>query len=103
MAELNGWAGKILRINLTNGKIDRINTEQYVPKYVGGLGIGLKIMWDEVADDVKPLEPENKLIFMVGPLTGTLSPSSGRLTAVSKSPHTWPVEQTTRGSMGGHR
>jgi aldehyde:ferredoxin oxidoreductase len=101
MAELKGWTGKILRINLTNGKIEKVDTEQYVPKYIGGLGIGLKIIWDEVAPDVKALDPENKLLFMGGPLTGTLAPSSGRLTAISKSPHTWPVEQTTRGSAGG--
>ena len=102
MAEMKGWAGKILRINLTNGKVEKVDTEQYVPKYIGGLGIGLKIIWDEMAPDVKPLDPENKLIFMVGPLTGTLAPSSGRLTCITKSPHTWPIEQTTRGSIGGH-
>jgi aldehyde:ferredoxin oxidoreductase len=102
MAEIYGWAGKILRINLTDGKMARVDTEKYLPKYVGGLGIALRIMWDEVGGDVKPFDPENKLIFMVGPLTGTLSPSSGRLTAVSKSPHTWPIEHTTRGNMGGH-
>jgi aldehyde:ferredoxin oxidoreductase len=102
MAELKGWTGKILRINLTNGKVEKVETAQYVPEYIGGLGIGLKVVWDEVAPDVKPFDPENKLIFMGGPLTGTLSPSSGRLTVISKSPHTWPVEQTTRGSMGGH-
>jgi aldehyde:ferredoxin oxidoreductase len=102
MAELKGWTGKILRINLTNGKIEKVETAQYVPEYIGGLGIGLKVVWDEVAPDVKPLDPENKLIFMGGPLTGTLAPSSCRLTEISKSPHTWPVEQTTRGSIGGH-
>lgn len=102
MEKLYGWAGKILRINLTNGKIEKVDTERYVPKFIGGLGIGLKIMWDEVSGDVNPFEPENKIIFMGGPLSGTLSPSSGRLTAVTKSPHTWPVEHTTRGNMGGH-
>lgn len=102
MAELKGWTGKILRINLTSGKIEKVETAQYVPEYIGGLGIGLKIVWDEVPPDVKPFDPENKLIFMGGPLTGTLAPSSGRLTVISKSPHTWPVEQTTRGSIGGH-
>lgn len=102
MAELRGWTGKILRINLTNGKVEKVETAQYVPEYIGGLGIGLKVIWDEVAPDVKPFDPGNKLIFMGGPLTGTLSPSSGRLTVISKSPHTWPVEQTTRGSIGGH-
>jgi aldehyde:ferredoxin oxidoreductase len=102
MVELKGWAGKILRIDLTSGKIEKVDTERYVPKYIGGLGIGLRIMWDEVSGDVRPLDPENKLILMGGPLSGTLSPSSGRLTAVSKSPHTWPVEHTTRGNIGGH-
>ena len=66
MAELKGWAGKILRVNLTDGKIEKVDTEKYLPKYVGGLGIGLKIMWDEVRGDVKPFDPDNKLIFMAG-------------------------------------
>ena len=97
-----GWAGQILRINLSSGKIDKQDSREYVPKYLGGLGIGLKMMWDEVPAEVGPFDPENRIVFAVGPLTGTYTPTNGRTIVVSKSPQTYPVEQCSRGSFGGH-
>jgi len=97
-----GWAGQILRIDLSTGKITKQDSREYVPKYLGGLGIGLKIMWDEVPSEVGPFDPENRIVFAVGPLTGTYTPTNGRTIVVSKSPHTYPVEHCSRGSFGGH-
>ncbi|MBW1829841.1 MAG: aldehyde ferredoxin oxidoreductase, partial [Deltaproteobacteria bacterium] len=97
-----GWAGQILRIDLSTGKIAKQDSREYVPKYLGGLGIGLKIMWDEVPAEVGPFDPENRIVFAVGPLTGTYTPTNGRTIVVSKSPQTYPVEQCSRGSFGGH-
>ena len=100
--DLCGWAGKILRVDLNSNTIHFDKTEKYIPQYIGGLGIGLKIIWDEVGPHIKPYDPENLLIFAVGPLTATWVPSAGRTTIISKSPITYPINHITRGSFGGH-
>ncbi|MFQ6076672.1 MAG: aldehyde ferredoxin oxidoreductase N-terminal domain-containing protein [Candidatus Bathyarchaeia archaeon] len=101
MTELYGFAGKILRVDLTNGKISIEDTTKYAPRFMG-LGIGLKVMWDEVPPETDPFDPENRLILCCGPLVGTKAPSSGRTEVVSKSPHTWPKALTTRSGFGGY-
>ncbi|MDK2925582.1 MAG: hypothetical protein PWQ41_1356 [Bacillota bacterium] len=101
MPELCGYTGTVLRVDLTTGKVSKEPTAKYID-FIGGLGLGWKVMWDEVPAKVKPFDPENRIIFGVGPLTGTYAPTSGRTVVISKSPQTWPVEQTTRGSFGGH-
>jgi aldehyde:ferredoxin oxidoreductase len=67
-----GWKGKILRINLSKGKI----TKQNLPKdlarsYVGGRGVNAKILYDELKAGIDPLSPDNILVFSTGPLNGT--------------------------------
>ena len=84
----NGWTGTILRVNLTNGTFEKEPTEKYSEDFLGGKGINAKILWDEVGPEVKPLDPENRLIFGVGPLVGTLVPGSCRCSVTSKSPQT---------------
>jgi aldehyde:ferredoxin oxidoreductase len=84
----NGWRGTILRINLTNGNLEKERTDKYSEEFLGGKGINAKILWDEVGPDVKPLDPENRLIFGVGPVVGTLVPGSCRTSITSKSPQT---------------
>ena len=66
-----GWVGKILRVDLTTGMITEIPTSNYVPKYIGGRGIGAKIHWDEISPAVGAFDPQNILTFMTGPLAGT--------------------------------
>ena len=95
-----GWAGKILRVNLTNGTFSTVDTFKYVPKYVGGIGVANRIWWEEVPKGVKAFDPENKLIFMSGPATGTPAPSGGRGEFVTISPHSYP-EQYTYSGIGG--
>lgn len=96
-----GWTGKILRVDLTERRWSVEPTERYAEKFIGGIGIGLKIFWDEVSPKVGALDPENKLIFASGPLTGTLAPGSGRFELISKSPRSYPRETVTRSGMGG--
>ena len=77
---INGWAGTVLRVNLTTGAI---TTEDTLPKYkpfIGGMGIGYKIIWDEVPLDSDPLGDAAKAVFSVGPLTASGVPCSGRMT-----------------------
>ena len=81
--------GKILRVDLTNGKIsEEFPDEETLKLYLDGSGIATKYMIDEIPKGIDPLGPENKLIFMTGPLTGTPSPSTGRYSVNAKSPLT---------------
>jgi len=77
-----GWTGKILRVDLTARRWYVESTYKYAERFVGGIGIALKILWDEYKPDVKAFDPENKIIFAPGPLTGTLAPASGRFEIV---------------------
>ena len=86
---MSGFMGKILRVNLSDGSSRREDTPMDLARlYLGGNGLATKILMDEVPVGADPLGPHNKLIYMTGPLTGTLSPSSGRFSAVAKSPLT---------------
>lgn len=78
-----------MRVNLD----DLSHKDEHVPEndlemFVGGEALGIKYLYDEVPAGADPLGPENRLIFMTGPLTGTLAPTSGRHCVVTKSPLT---------------
>ena len=77
--------GDILRINLTSGTIGREPLkENIVRNYIGGLGIGAKILYDEVPPEASWSDEANRLIFAAGPLNGTAVPGSGTICAVTK-------------------
>lgn len=85
----NGFMGKILRVNLPAGTVSEENLpEEKMRKYLGGVGIATSYLYEEVPAGVDALGPDNKLIFMTGPLTGTASASSARYSVVAKSPLT---------------
>lgn len=67
-----GYVGKILRVDLTNRKtaIEPLD-EKELQKFSGQCGIGVRMMYREVPSNVKAMDPENRLIFMTGPFTGT--------------------------------
>ncbi len=89
MFKYKGYTGKYLRVDLTKRKINICEmSEDMAENYLGGNGFGTKILWDEVPQNVEPLEELNKIIFATGPLTGTIWPSAGRLSVISKSPLT---------------
>lgn len=95
-----GWAGKLLRVNLTEGTISKEDLKlEDARNYIGGRGLGSKILMDEVDPRVDPFSPENKLIFMTGPLTGTFAGSSGRYEVVAKAPLTGTIGAS---NSGGH-
>lgn len=71
--------GKIIHLDLTDEHIKYEYVDEDVArKYLGGVGLAAKMVWDETQKDTKPLSPENPLIFMTGPLTGTVVPKSSR-------------------------
>jgi aldehyde:ferredoxin oxidoreductase len=75
----DGWTGKRLRVNLSDGAVtvEEID-ESYRKKWLGGRGFNSELLYREVGPDIDPLGPDNRLIFGVGPLTGTFAPSSGK-------------------------
>lgn len=84
-----GFMGRILRVNLTAGSIsEEVIPEDRVRKYLGGVGIATRYLYDEVPAGVDPLGADNKLIFMTGLLTGTASASAARYSVVATSPQT---------------
>ena len=101
MSRLYGWAGKILRVDLTTGKSTEVSTSDYAPRFIGGSGVCAKVAWDELPPEVGPFDPENRLIFMTGPMAGTLVPAAGRVSVGFISPHTYPTEDYVRSNFGG--
>ncbi len=96
-----GWVGKILRVDLTTGKITETPTSDYVPQLIGGRGVAAMIYWEGVTPECGAFDPENALIMMTGVANGTLSPSASRLTIVNKTPV--PVKECyTWSAPGGH-
>lgn len=95
-----GWMGKIIRANLADETIDTepLNMRD-VRLYLGGRGLGARIHVNEVGPTADALSPENKLIFMTGPLTGTLAACEGRYQVVAKVPLTGTVGAC---GTGGH-
>ncbi len=81
-----GWVGKILKINLTSQQAETESTEPYIDKYIGGRGIGVRLVYDHYVPGTDAFDPANPLIFSMGPLTGTAMPSSGRTDVTALSP-----------------
>ena len=101
-SRVHGWAGKVLRVNLTEGEIWTEPSVEYGRKYIGGRGIAARLAWEEIPAGIGPFDPENLLIFSVGPLTGTSAPYSGRTTVCTLSPQAYPYEWFSRSSVGGY-
>ena len=74
---MNGYAGKLLRVNLSKEKISKEEISESLKKdFLGGRGFAAKILWDEVKK-ADPLSEKNKLIFSTGPLTGQAATQGG--------------------------
>ncbi len=97
---MHGWSGKILRVNLSDQTTDdlRLNPDIYA-RNIGGKGLAGELLFDHFQrgwDD-----PQLPLVFMTGPLNNTVSPTSGRMTVMSRSPLTGAVcDASVGGKMG---
>ena len=99
---MNGWAGKILDIDLTTGTVQTRPLDETMARlFVGGRGLGARLLWDEVGPDVDPLSPENVLIFTTGPLTATGYQTSNRFSVTCKSPLTGTILDANSGGYWG--
>lgn len=95
-----GWMGKIIRVNLTDSTVEKegLNLKD-ANLYIGARGLGTKMLMDEVDPEVEPFDPENKVIFMTGPLTGTFASCPGRYNVITKAPLTGTIGAA---NSGGH-
>jgi aldehyde:ferredoxin oxidoreductase len=97
------YAGKILRVDLTTGKIStELLSEKMAKDYIGGIGLGIRLLVDNSKPGTDPFAPDNPLIFATGPLSGTMGPTAGNgYAVVSKSPATGGVgEAKAHGFFG---
>ena len=100
MAELGGYAGKVLRIDLTRkeAKTSKLGKD-LAAQFLGGRGFNAKRLYDLVGPGTDPLGPENALTFATGPLVGTMFPTACRFNVSAKSPQTGILGDT---NAGGH-
>src|SRR5512137_1057316 len=99
---MKGYAGKILRVDLSKERITAENLdEDLAKKFIGGSGLGTKILYDETGPETDPLGPENRLILMTGPFAATPVITSGRHHMVTKSPLTGAYTESDSGGTWG--
>jgi len=97
-----GYAGKLLRVNLSTGEIKTEQLDFALSRmFLGGRGLASKILYDEIDPKVDPLSPENKIIFAAGPLTGTNAPTGGRYMVITKGPLTGTIASSNSGGFFG--
>jgi aldehyde:ferredoxin oxidoreductase len=99
---VKGYAGKLLHVNLTKqeSQVEALS-EQEARTFIGGSGLAAKRLWEMTGNETDPLGPENVLIFMTGPLTGTKLPLSGRHEVAAKSPLTGIYGESDVGGRWG--
>ena len=99
---MNGYAGRILRVSLTDRSISTIPTGDY-EQWGGGHGMGSAIFWDLCREKaISGFDPRNVITIMTSPLTGTLVPSAaGRTEMQGIGVQSSPIEWFTRSNFGG--
>ncbi len=95
-----GYAGKVLRINVSDGsyRIEPLDMEE-ARQYIGGRGFNAARLYKEVPAGTDPLGPDNKLMVATGPLVGTMFPTASRFNVSARSPLTGIFGDT---NAGGH-
>lgn len=81
-----GYAGNILRVDLSTGNVNKVPIEDYADLFLGGRGIAAKIYWDEVPPGIDAFDPENRLLFVTGPIAGVPGFAGSRWQVCGKSP-----------------
>ena len=92
-----GWQRKVLRVNLTERtcKPEPLNME-WARQYLGQRGLATKYLCEEIDPACDPLSPDNKMIMVTGPLTGTMASTGGRYSVVTKGPLTGAIGNSDR-------
>ncbi|HJX23836.1 MAG TPA: aldehyde ferredoxin oxidoreductase family protein [Candidatus Bathyarchaeia archaeon] len=99
---VGGYAGKFFRVNLSSGQVEEETIpEETLRDFIGGRGLGVKIIYDELKPGTDPLGPDNKIVILTGPVTGTPTAESGRWCSVTKSPLTGTIHDSHSGGDFG--
>jgi len=95
------WKGKGLEVDLSDGSVEKIETpSSFLRDFLGGRGLGVRILTEHLGAGADPLSGENEIVFATGPLVG-LTPLSARCAAVTKSPLTGTIlDSSVGGSFG---
>ena len=96
------WRNRVLRIDLSDGRIWAEPSAPYTPDFIGARGIAAKILWDEYPEPVGCFDPRNPLMVVPGALTGTRSPYSGRTAICTFGPQGDPYTWFTRANIGAN-
>ncbi|NVM03257.1 MAG: aldehyde ferredoxin oxidoreductase family protein [Candidatus Helarchaeota archaeon] len=97
-----GWQNQIISINLDNEKHKIFGIEEETAhNYLGGRGLGVKLLCERISKNINPLSSKNYIIFATGPITATSVYTSGRFSAVSKSPLTGTIADANSGGIWG--
>ncbi len=97
------WAGKILRVNLTDGSCaDEPLNMDWAGQYLGQRGLATKYLVNEIDPRVDPLSPDNKMIMATGPLTGTCASTAGRYSVITKGALTGAIACSNSGGFFGN-
>lgn len=96
----NGYAGEILKVDLSGQTSTKLKTADYADRFLGGKGIAAKFYWDMVPPETGAFDPENCLICTSGPLTGFTGLCSSRWLVCGKSATAEP-ESFSHGNLGG--
>jgi aldehyde:ferredoxin oxidoreductase len=97
-----GWTGRTVIVDLKRKAVTETRTKkEFADQFIGGRGLGCRLMKEFADPEINPLSPENPLIFTTGPLTGTSSPMSGHFTVTSKSPLTSTIFSSNTGGYFG--
>ena len=100
---MHGYAGQILYVDLNTGKtrVEKLS-EEYAKKYIGGIGLGMRLWLDNSKAGVEPFSPDNPLVLALGPISGTIFPTAGNGHAfAAKSPETFGIgEAVAHGTFG---
>lgn len=97
-----GYAGRLLRVDLSRRTVEHQDTSDYLPLWYGGRALGARIAWDEIPPGTGAFDEGSPLMILAGPLAGTAAPFSGRTTVCGVSAQGHPREWFTRSSFGGH-
>ena len=99
---MSSYAKKILRVNLTTGSVTTEPLDAEMAKaFLGGRGLGGKMLADEIPAGIDSLSEENKIFFITGPLTATSAPTSGRYIVVTKAPLNDVIAASNSGGYWG--
>jgi len=97
-----GYTKRVIWVDLTKRKAEiRSLEDELLEKFIGGVGVGTKILYEEGLKDRNPFSPDAPLIIMTGPLTGTSVPTSGRLSVIALSPETTSYGESDVGGTWG--